>query len=472
MNCEEYNFKKMRMNSNKNFLNYTCINLNNLALGGSWHSDFINYVSFYIKACDNSTKALCKSNKEIIKFLESQTIFLSVYTNSYSLLINDFDNPLVVTESPNYISLNNFIGKRIYLNYKKVTVNQDLGIIVPSIMNYSVFGLDHIEYDSFSYELGKNNIIFEGILYFTNKKQLFKIIYIKLQEALANVGGILNFVLLFFGNVTSFMNEHERTLEIINELFNFSEFNDKDKLDKIIENDMKINKINDAQIKNNNNHINVDNKSFSNANLDLENKIKLQDISKEMTISYRNIKTPLHLDKEVNEGNILEDLSAVEYNNIQDENKIIKEIDRLNENSEQQYIFRISYCLLFRNWCCSGTLSKKERFLIKMFRRSQEIVNKQMDVIDYLKFMNEYIFVKCLIFSYPQNLCLKFVEKPKLFERSRFIKLQDNSGNKSIKRKIDLIKYFRSQSQVTEKDKIFYEMVSQDIKTIIQNNSK
>ena len=70
------------------------------------------------------------------------------------------------------------IGKRIYLNYKKVTVNQDLGIIVPMIMNYSVYGLDHIEYDSFSYELGyelgKNNIIFEGALYFTNKKQLFK----------------------------------------------------------------------------------------------------------------------------------------------------------------------------------------------------------------------------------------------------------------------------------------------------------
>ena len=71
-------------------------------------------------------------------------------------------------------------------------------------------------------------------MFINNDVETFVVNYIKIQEIFANIGGILNSIYLFFTIITSIFNIHERDMKIVNHLFDFTDFNGDNNLDKII----------------------------------------------------------------------------------------------------------------------------------------------------------------------------------------------------------------------------------------------
>ena len=80
-----------------------------------------------------------------------------------------------------------------------------------------------------------NSFIGEFEIYLLNNIENYEVTYIKLQQIFAYIGGFLSFISTFFNIITSLLNEHYRSIEIINKLFDFNALKDKEKLNFLIE---------------------------------------------------------------------------------------------------------------------------------------------------------------------------------------------------------------------------------------------
>jgi len=80
--------------------------------------------------------------------------------------------------------------------------------------------------------------------------------------------------------------------------------------------------------------------------------------------------------------------------------------------------------------------------------------------------MQEYINIKCLLFDDIQSLCLSFFRKPKVYEKNRFLKINSHS----YKKLKEIIQFFRENKDFEELDEKIYELLSDDVKTLIFNN--
>ena len=129
--------------------------------------------------------------------------------------------------------------KHMQLFYRSANISTDLNYIFKSPNKYSQFGKE-----TFSSDVRKINPSFENAtndtyiaifeIYFSNNIETFDVAYLKLQEVLAIIGGILSFVTVVLENIACFFNIHYRNLEIFNELFDFNEFKYEEKVNKIL----------------------------------------------------------------------------------------------------------------------------------------------------------------------------------------------------------------------------------------------
>jgi hypothetical protein len=216
--------------------NNICFDLNGMNLNGYWGQDIVNFIEIKLSTCINRTNSnvTCKSYEEIIAKIKSN-IFVSLYTNNYYMMSSDHNNPLKVVSSLSYYRILNNIGKFYRFYYKERKIDQDMGIIFEQINSYQVLGIDSIESDIFTIESINNQTNFLIIDFFPSKNtETFKVRYIKVQEAFANIGGILNLITLVFSNIAIIVTKYERNLDIINKIFDFNGFENKERLNEII----------------------------------------------------------------------------------------------------------------------------------------------------------------------------------------------------------------------------------------------
>jgi hypothetical protein len=144
-------------------------------------------------------------------------------------------------------------------------------------------------------------------------------------------------------------------------------------------------------------------------------------------------------------------------------NKIKKCVDKIEETTE---ILPINMLLKIKAFCFPSQLKNIEKFYMKLYRRSLDIINNNMDMVNYLKFMQEYIHLKCLFFDDMQSLSLSFIRRPKIYEKNRFLKINSHS----YKKLREIILFYREKRQLSELDEKIYELLSDDVKKIIMNN--
>ena len=100
---------------------------------------------------------------------------------------------------------------------------------------------------------------------------------------------------------------------------------------------------------------------------------------------------------------------------------------------------------------------------MKLYNKSEEIINIRMDIINYLAGMQDFVNVEYLLFNSIHSLCLGFFEKPKIYEKSLFTK---NYGKK-YKKLAEIIDYYDNKKILSIEDKRIYNLLSKQVKNLI-----
>jgi hypothetical protein len=126
-------------------------------------------------------------------------------------------------------------------------------------------------------------------------------------------------------------------------------------------------------------------------------------------------------------------------------------------------ILSISVWMKVKSFVCHNQLKKIEQFYMKLYDQSTEIINHNLDIVNYMKFNQEFIILKHLLLSEFQLKCFKFIRKPKTYEENEFLKIKSNDYN-------DLLNIFtvlKQKEEFSGIDKKVYELLSEDLKKIL-----
>ena len=140
-----------------------------------------------------------------------------------------------------------------------------------------------------------------------------------------------------------------------------------------------------------------------------------------------------------------------------------KVIQNLENHDQTKYYFKLSWIKRIRIFCCQRSLREKELFFSKVFIKAKKLINNKLDIIQYLNFCNEYVYMKNILFDEIHALCLNNVEKPKFYEKTRFNQIYSNN----ILSVLRIVKHYQTLSTLKMRDKQLYVILSPEIKKMI-----
>ena len=144
-----------------------CIDMDELDMGGSWITEFINYVQFDLYYCEDGinydeTNQKCTSYNEIINFIgQSNSLTIDFYYPMVQFQPTNIKKPVIVIYRQHFFHLSKYTSKieRIFLQENVLT--DDLGWIVKKEINNSYWGLNVISGDNYFKGEG-NDLMNEG----------------------------------------------------------------------------------------------------------------------------------------------------------------------------------------------------------------------------------------------------------------------------------------------------------------------
>jgi len=204
--------------ANKNFKNTVCFDFekNKVSLTGKFGA-LQGYTNLDVRLnkCVNST--LNNNNCMPTTYINQVLAFaiLNVFSTEYDIIPEDLDNPVQQYDSFDQLRISASVYKRFDKKYNKIFVNYDRGLLTPAIEVMEAYRTDNI-YESVDLRNGNNgyndDAAFSALgLQFSGKNEIFNISFMKLPQALANVGGILNLtlisgkVLMYFWSMNSML---------------------------------------------------------------------------------------------------------------------------------------------------------------------------------------------------------------------------------------------------------------------------
>ena len=144
-----------------------CIEMDNLEMGGSWITEFINYIQFDLYYCEdgisyNETNLKCTSFNEIRDFIgNNNSLEIDIYYPVVQFQPTNKTHPIIVIYRNYFYHISRYSNKidRIFLQENVLT--DDLGWILTDEFNNSYWGLDSISGDSY-FTGNENDLMNEG----------------------------------------------------------------------------------------------------------------------------------------------------------------------------------------------------------------------------------------------------------------------------------------------------------------------
>ena len=144
-----------------------CIDMEDLDMGGSWMSEFINYIEFDLYYCENGinyneTNSKCSNFDKIIKYAgENNSLEISIFFPIVQFQPINKTNPIIVIYRQFYYHLSRYVYKlnRIFLQENVFT--DDYGWILKKEKNNSYWGINSINGDTY-FSGNENDLMNEG----------------------------------------------------------------------------------------------------------------------------------------------------------------------------------------------------------------------------------------------------------------------------------------------------------------------
>ncbi len=213
---------------------------------------------------------VCKTNEEIKKVIP--TLFFNFFYTSILINSKNFTNPMIPKINEEWFNLGTSIFKTIDYFFQNVIIRTDDGLIFSKDYEDTIrLGYYKHLADYRSLDDTDPNIFWLNI-YVSDKVKYVTREYLKIQNIFANLGGIIQIVLIIFKLTFSPFLQKKMNLKIINELFDFDDFVKQEVSDNKVVRRIGISRIDSLFVDKNN--INKKRKSACNLKSNCDSNIK------------------------------------------------------------------------------------------------------------------------------------------------------------------------------------------------------
>lgn len=192
-------FKDLVTNGREDISSFYCVDYqkkDKVDLYGVYGDSNLNgYLTFYARPCSNTTDGNCKTPNEIVDFASQ----LKFYYRTISHEIENSNlNPAIPLFFGDKLRGNDVMQTNYFVSFQNIEYSSDEGFIFEGINNYDFFRVDSSSYRSEVGGFNKSLKYMEGFYFIkvyltmSSTKQNISRIYEKLQNTLANIGGIIN----------------------------------------------------------------------------------------------------------------------------------------------------------------------------------------------------------------------------------------------------------------------------------------
>ena len=420
LNCSDINndIEEYKLNS---FKNGKCFNISNLKFGGYWDGNEINFLNFKLKYCLNSSN--CKNFSDIKNKMNNNQLEFNLYTQKTFVDLNDKQNLFKKNIQNFFSTINQNMLKSKSIFYSRLNISTDFGILTDMNTTRSFISVGN-EINDFQI-LNESNFLSELIdfnLFLDADSDIYTIRDIKLQDLFASLGGIFSIINVFFSTIAEIYNTYDKNIKLMNKLFDFSNLSDNKEMIKILRNQKKET---------------VD-FSFRNSNI---------------------LSRKFDEDKDCNHK---ENAQVEMYDTIEKSNVWVTDLSLMikKEIKKKNSKFYLNPSLF--NIISNCTIkNKREEIIFKLYVKARDIINEKLDIVQYLKFFEEYIALKSILINEFSNLSLTLRNKPKLYE--------DNNFNNLHLSKIERLKKLINIYTVNRNSR-FYDILDDQIKIALEKN--
>ena len=417
--CSNYNIKVLpEYFGGLNLKQLYCANFSGYYLEGEYGQKKWRTLNFKFRKCTNfSNYNNCLNQEEIDKYLQSG--YVDIFMTDKMIVPKDFKNPTKIYGKNIFDSINGMDYMDYWIYLKRLEVQTDEGIIFDQIEKTSVLSFEKTS--TMKYSLLDETFL-QVILRISINKEIYDRTYMKLQEALANVGGMVK-IIFTIGEILNYITKIILYRNYILQFFNMDYF-------KAITNNKKNIKYNKLVTIP---PLIITNKNL--LNLNSENNIELRDY---IQINNSNINLQFH-----NNSSIIKNQSLQELLSIKNKNGIKKILNNNiskneNKNKNNQTIFYTDYNfkvnknylynkvirrkirkyhsildIILKKGCCKQIISS-----IKRFRK----ISFLFEISRYIKNINKKNLLKNLIFDEKQKKLLSYIYHfDYVFEKEKII---------------------------------------------------
>ncbi len=213
-----------------------CFNSANSELQGYWNTDQFESIYFYVKSCNNDTRLyknsitsktnnstlpLCHSKEEIEIFLTENKLLLTMYYDKLTIKPNDYEKPLQKRLDFYWEYLNFDTKVLMEVFFKNVLVETDSGVLLNSYKNENMIDFEKTKTTKTVRNQKNGEEFIKIYLLASDKKLYYKRIYMKIQNAFADIGGIISFLLISGEYITSFVGALSLKIDMTNTFLRF-----------------------------------------------------------------------------------------------------------------------------------------------------------------------------------------------------------------------------------------------------------
>ena len=208
-----------------------CIDMEDLDMGGSWISEFINYIQFDLYYCEDGidydeSNAKCSSYNKIMNLIgESNSLEFDIYYPVVQFQPTNKTFPIIVIYRNHVNHISKYVNKIDKIFLQENILTDDSGWILKKEFNNSYWGLNSI-YEDIYYNNEKDSII-EGInskaysfnIYLEPGVIYYKRYYKKLYSTLSEFFPVAYIIFLIMKCITKFLKKLKMNKKIVEFLF-------------------------------------------------------------------------------------------------------------------------------------------------------------------------------------------------------------------------------------------------------------
>lgn len=416
--CDKINIGKDIVNVHVNLSKFTCPDLSELdnkTLYGNFDSDKFITIEFFIRICDeNNTN--CKDIEKVKNLTEGPDLWISFAIPTVSYNINNYTNSFTLEMhnkfnlfSPSRLQYNEFFFSQyesdtdsgdFFENIQREEAVGNSDIFSSNVEDHRLLDLKELTKDK-NAELNSNNI-YQGLIFFNERKFYYSRWYLKIPDVVANTAGIMEIIIFLLTFLYSFYSQFCLDKYLCNQLIYLHE---EKKIDR--------NKIK--------NFFSIKNDNISKNSLNFNKSIQEIPLQKSPDVSNVNLK-----DANLNHKNLIE-VQSERLSVKSDDSLIRKMIENRIERfwfPKNDFVFGILYYL--KNKICL-TKDPKMRKKIKVFDSFPKKFHDKLEIFYYLKLINKIKIWESTIFSQNQTQILSV-----LYKKNYRINLIEEEKNKDI----------------------------------------